>query len=52
MRYKDSAGGQKSQYGFTGRLLYKNQKPRDAEEVPDITLESVSGMADAILKKW
>jgi len=32
--------------------IYKNQKPRDPQEIPDISLDSIQGMAEQIINKW
>ncbi len=32
--------------------IYKNQTPRTPNEIPDLTLESVKGMAEAIITRW
>ena len=37
---------------FVRTGVYRNQKPRTPDEIPDLTLTSVKGMADAVIKKW
>lgn len=32
--------------------IYKTQEPRDPEEIPDLILENISGMANLIINKW
>ena len=37
---------------FVRTGIYKSQRPRIPEEVPDIILGGLNGLADKIIKKW
>ena len=37
---------------FVRTGIYRTQQPRTLEEVPDITLPGLSGLAEAIIRRW
>ena len=37
---------------FVRTGIYKSQRPRIPEEVPDVILDGLNGMADKIIEKW
>ena len=37
---------------FVRTGIYKSQRPRIPEEVPDIILDELNGLADKIIEKW